>query len=149
MKPQGVGLSHVSSAINDKAIARDAKRTTGRSIMFDLLNQNAIHRRSRGSSSEMREGFTSTEVCLPMPIRQYFLRVGSILIVALFAADWLLAAPVAQADQRSPFNAFAAMEGSQVTPTATNDKASAIRAKPRLHGLRMTSAANPTDQELT
>ena len=30
-----------------------------------------------------------------MPIRQYFLWVGSILLVALFVADWLLPEPVA------------------------------------------------------
>jgi hypothetical protein len=48
---------------------------------------------------------------------------------------------LAQAEQRSPLDAFAAMEGAQVTPTATNDKATAIRAKPRPLGPRMTSAA--------
>jgi hypothetical protein len=48
---------------------------------------------------------------------------------------------LAQANQRSPLDAFAAMEGALVTPTATNDKASAIRAKPRPLGPRMTSAA--------
>jgi hypothetical protein len=47
----------------------------------------------------------------------------------------------AQTEQRSPLDAFAAMETAQVTPTATNDKASAIRAKPRTLGPRMTSAA--------
>jgi hypothetical protein len=44
----------------------------------------------------------------------------------------------AQAEQRSPLDAFAAMEAAQVTPTATNDKASAIRAKPRPLEPRMT-----------
>ncbi|QIG94154.1 hypothetical protein [Bradyrhizobium sp. 6(2017)] len=47
----------------------------------------------------------------------------------------------AQTEQRSPLDAFAAMEAAQTTPTATNDKASAIRAKPRALGARMTSAA--------
>ena len=130
-----------------------------------------------------------------MPIRQYFVWVGSVLLVALFAADWWLPEPadhshsaiaphervnlrirsdhkwpervvfdtahsgmllateagskldvvpnqeLAQTEQRSPLDAFAAMEGAQATPTATNDKASAIRAKPRPLGPRMTSAA--------
>jgi len=48
---------------------------------------------------------------------------------------------LAQAEQRSPLDAFAAMEGPQGTSTATNDKASAIRAKPRPPGLRMSSTA--------
>jgi hypothetical protein len=130
-----------------------------------------------------------------MPIRQYFSWVGSVLLVALFAAGWWLPdntthshspiAPnervnlrirsdhkwpervvfdtahsgmplaaefgpkldvvpnqdLAQAEQRSPLDAFAAMEGAQATSTATNDKASAIRAKPRPPGLRMSSTA--------
>ncbi|MGF6431232.1 hypothetical protein ABIE91_006452 [Bradyrhizobium elkanii] len=116
-----------------------------------------------------------------MPIRQYFVWVGSALLLALFAADWWLpdspahlhSAPppserislrirsdhkcpervvfdtshagksvaadsgfernvvpnrdVARARQRSPRDAFAAMEA--IAPTATNDKASATRAK--------------------
>jgi len=45
---------------------------------------------------------------------------------------------LAQVEQRSPLYAFAAMEAAQATPTATNDKASAIRAKPRPLGPRMT-----------
>jgi hypothetical protein len=129
-----------------------------------------------------------------MPIRQYFVWVGSALLVALFAADWWLPDPAAhshsaiapnervnlrirsdhkwpervvfdtahssmppaaesgpkqvvpnqdraQAEQRSSLDAFAAMEAAQTTPTATNDKASASRAKPRKLGVRMTSAA--------
>jgi hypothetical protein len=130
-----------------------------------------------------------------MPIRQYFVWVGSALLVALFAADWWLPDPAAhshsamapneranlrirsdhkwpervvfdtahsgmplaaesgpklnvvpnqdraQAEQRSSLDAFAAMEAAQATPTATNDKASASRAKPRKLGARMTSAA--------
>jgi hypothetical protein len=130
-----------------------------------------------------------------MPIRQYFVWVGSVLLVALFAADWWLPAPAAhlhsaiapnervnlrirsdhkwpervvfdtahsgmqlaaaseprldmvpnqeraQTKQRNPLDSFAAMEVAQATPTATNDKASAIRAKPRPLGVRMTSAA--------
>jgi hypothetical protein len=131
-----------------------------------------------------------------MPIRQYFLWVGSALLLALFAADWWLPGSVAhthsavpphervnlrirsdqkwpervvfdtansgmqlaaqsgsklnvvpnqdlaaQTEQRSPLDAFAAMEAAQVTLTATNDKASAIRAKPRSPGVRMSSAA--------
>ena len=129
-----------------------------------------------------------------MPIRQYFVWVGSVLLVALFAADWWLPDPAAhspsaiasnervnlrirsdhkwpervvfdtahsgiplaaefgpkldvvsnqdlQAKQRSPLDAFAAMEAAQVTPTATNDKASAIRAKPGPLGPRMSSTA--------
>jgi hypothetical protein len=127
-----------------------------------------------------------------MPIRQYFVWVGSVLLVALFAADWWLPGPAAHShsailpnervnlrtrsdhkwpervvfdtahsgmspaaefgpkldvvpnqdfaltEQRSPLDAFAAIEGAQVTPTATNDKASAIRAKPRPLGPRIT-----------
>ena len=130
-----------------------------------------------------------------MPIRQYFVWVGSALLVALFAADWLLPGPAAhshsatppgekvnlrirsdhkwpervvfdtahsgmqlaaeseprldmvpsqdraQIEQHSPLDAFAAMEAAQVTPTATNDNASAIRAKPRPLGVRMTTAS--------
>ena len=136
---------------------------------------------------------TATKGLLAMPIRQYFVWVGSALLVALFAADWWLPGPTAhshsaippsekvnlrirsdhkwpervvfdtahsgmplaaefgpkldvspnqdfaQAEQRSPLDAFAVMEAAQVTPTATNDKASAIRAKPRPLGPRMTS----------
>jgi len=135
---------------------------------------------------------SATKGLLVMPIRQYFVWVGSVLLVALFAADWWLPAPAAHshsafppnervnlrirsdhkwpervvfdtahsgmplaaelgreldvapnqdltpAEQRSPLDAFAAMEGAQVTPTATNDKASAIRAKPRPLEPRMT-----------
>jgi hypothetical protein len=135
---------------------------------------------------------SATKGLLVMPIRQYFVWVGSVLLVALFAADWWLPAPAAhlhsaiapnervnlrirsdhkwpervvfdtahsgmplaaefgpkldvvpnqdfaRTEQRSPLDAFAAMEGAQVTPTATNDKASAIRAKPRLLGPHMT-----------
>ena len=138
---------------------------------------------------------TATKGLRAMPIRQYFIWVGSALLVALFAADWWLPGPaahshsaiapnervnlrirsdhkwpervvfdtahsarplaaefgpkldvvsnqeLAQAEQRSPLDAFAAMEAAQVTPTATNDKATAIRAKPRPLGTRMTSAA--------
>ena len=127
-----------------------------------------------------------------MPIRQYFVWVGSALLVALFAADWWLPGPVARAssaipphervnlrirsdhkwpervvfdtarsqmqlaaasgpkvdavpdqhraqpEQRRPIDAFAAMQEVQARPTATNDKASAIRAKPRLLGIRMS-----------
>jgi hypothetical protein len=129
-----------------------------------------------------------------MPIRQYFSWVGSVLLVALFAANWWLPDPaddshsavppnemvnlrirsdhkwpervvldtshsemplaaefgpkldgvpnqdLTQAEQRRPLDAFAAVEEAQITPTATNDKASAIRAKPRPLGPRMTSA---------
>jgi hypothetical protein len=39
-----------------------------------------------------------------MPIRQYFLRVGSILLVAMFAADWWLPAPVARPHSDIPPN---------------------------------------------
>jgi len=127
-----------------------------------------------------------------MPIRQYFLWVGSILLVALFLADWLLPVPIAhphseippnervnlrirsdqqwperivfdtahsgllraaetrhnenvppdpelaELEQRGSFNAFAAMEPADTAPGATNDKASAIQAKPRPARLRMT-----------
>jgi hypothetical protein len=132
---------------------------------------------------------------LPMPIRQSFVWVGSVLLVALFAADWWGPGPPAQprstlapnervnlrirsdhkwperivfdtarsgmplmaeiapqpdvapkqdfaeVKPRSPLDAFAAMEAAEVTPTATNEKASAIRAKPRPPGTRITSAA--------
>jgi hypothetical protein len=130
-----------------------------------------------------------------MPIRQYFVWVGSILLVALFAADRWIPGPVAhsdsaiplneqvnlrirsdhkwpdrvvfdtahsglplatefesglnavpnqdltQAEQRSPRDAFAAMGGAQTTSAATNDKASAIRAKARPAGPRISSTA--------
>ncbi|MCA1401131.1 hypothetical protein [Bradyrhizobium sp. BRP56] len=137
-------------------------------------------------------GCSATTELLAMPIRQYFVWVGSALLVALFAADWWLpdspgqlhSAPppndrislrirsdhkwpervvfdtaysgkpraadsrpalndasnpdVAQVRQRNPRNAFAAMEA--VTPTATNDNASATPAKPRSLQRLMTSA---------
>jgi hypothetical protein len=130
-----------------------------------------------------------------MPIRQYFVWVGSFLFLALFAADWWLPGPAAhsyaavrpsekvhlrirsdhkwpervvfdtahsgmplaaesgpeldvahkdvgQTAQRSPLDAFATMEGAPATsPTATNENAMAIRAKPRPPRTRMTSAA--------
>ena len=129
-----------------------------------------------------------------MPIRQYFVWIGSVLLVALFAADWWLpdstahlhsATPpgekvnlrirsdhkwpervvfdtahsgmplapefgpkldvipnqdVAQAGQRSPLDAFAAMDGAQVASAATNDRTSTIRAKPQPLRPRMTGA---------
>jgi hypothetical protein len=135
---------------------------------------------------------SATKGLLVMPIRQYFVWVGSVLLVALFAADWWLPGPAAhlpsaiapnervnlrirsdhkwpervvfdtahsgmqlaaaseprldmvpnqeraQTKQRNPLDSFAAMEVAQATPTATNDKASAIRAKPRLLGPHMT-----------
>jgi hypothetical protein len=138
---------------------------------------------------------SATKGLLAMPIRQYFSWVGSVLLVALFAADWWLPDPaahspsaiapnervnlrirsdhkwperlvfdtahsgmpiaaefgpkldvvpnqdLARTGQRSPLDAFAAMEAAQVTPTATNDKASAIRAKPGPPGPRMSSTA--------
>jgi hypothetical protein len=130
-----------------------------------------------------------------MPIRQYFIWVGSALLVALFAADWWLPDPAAhshsaippnervnlrirsdhkwpervvfdtahsgmqlaaqseskldvvlnhdraQTEPRSPLDAFAATESAPVSPTATDDKASAIRAKPRPLRAHMTNAA--------
>jgi hypothetical protein len=135
---------------------------------------------------------SATKGLLVMPIRQYFVWVGSVLLVALFAADWWLPDPAAhshpaiapnervnlrirsdhkwpervvfdtahsgmqlaaeseprldmvpsqdraQTKQRNALDSFAAMEVAQATPTATNDKASAIRAKPPLLGPRMT-----------
>jgi hypothetical protein len=107
---------------------------------------------------------SATKGLLAMPIRQYFSWVGSVLLVALFAADWWLPGPAAHSPSAIPSNekvnlrirsdhkwpervvfdtairedAFAAMEEAQVTPTATNEKASAIRAKPRTLGPRMT-----------
>jgi hypothetical protein len=45
---------------------------------------------------------------------------------------------VAQVKQRNPRDAFAALEA--VAPAATNDKASATRAKPRMLQPLMTSA---------
>ena len=125
-----------------------------------------------------------------MPIRQYFVWIGSVLLVALFAADWWLPGPpahshsaippgervnlrirsdhkwperiefdtahagvsvaselerniapnrdVAQVKRRDPHDAFAALEA--IAPAATNDKASATRAKPRTLQPLMTSA---------
>ncbi|MBR0694711.1 hypothetical protein [Bradyrhizobium lablabi] len=119
-----------------------------------------------------------------MPIRQYFVWVGSVLLAALFAADWWLPDPAAhphsapppnervnlrirsehkwpervvidtahsgkpaatefglelqvvsnqdfaQAERRSPLDAFAAIEAARATPSATNENASAIGGKP-------------------
>jgi len=130
-----------------------------------------------------------------MPIRQYFVWVGIALLLALFAADWLLPRPAVythsavppnervnlrirsdhkwpervvfdtahsgmqlaaesvskpdvvpnqdrtETEPRSPRDTFAAIEAAPATPTATNDKASAIHAKPQPLGVRMTSAA--------
>jgi hypothetical protein len=120
-----------------------------------------------------------------MPIRQYFLWVGSILLVALFAADWLLPEPAAHPHSQIPphervnlqirsnhkwpervvfdtahsgrsFTAeakpgfaqspdLAAMEHRGLpgavpaeAPAATDDKASAIPAKPGPETFRMT-----------
>jgi hypothetical protein len=127
-----------------------------------------------------------------MPIRQYFLWVGSILLMALLATNWLFPVPVAHphpeippneranlrihsdqkwparmvfdtahprpslapethpepdivprqalagSEQRGPLGAFAAMEPADAARAATNDKASAIQAKPRPVWLRMT-----------
>src|ERR1700756_342958 len=39
-----------------------------------------------------------------MPIRQYFLWVGSVLLLALFVADWLLPEPVAHPHTQIPAN---------------------------------------------
>src|SRR5262245_8891164 len=120
-----------------------------------------------------------------MPIRKYFLWVGSFLLAALFAADWWLPDPVAHphseippnervnlrirsdqkwperivfdtthprpslaaethpepdivpkqeltgSEQRGSLNTFAALEPARAASAATNDKVSAIRAKPR------------------
>ena len=135
---------------------------------------------------------SATKGPLAMPIRQYFVWAGGVLLVALFAANWWLPAPAthlhsaiapnervnlrirsdhkwpervvfdtahsgmqlaaeseprldmvphqerAQTKQRNPLDSFAAIEVAQATPAATNDKASAIRAKPRLLGPHMT-----------
>jgi hypothetical protein len=120
-----------------------------------------------------------------MPLRQYFVWVGSVLLVALFAADWFLPVPVdhphleiapnemvnlrirsdhkwpervvfdtarsepspaakAQIEtyvlpsqnldsvqQRRSFDAFAAIGSTEAASPATNENASAIRARPR------------------
>ena len=129
-----------------------------------------------------------------MPIRLYFVWVGSVLLVALLATDWWSPAPTAHShstvpptervnlrirsdhkwpervvfdtahsamllaaefgpeqdvipnqnpgqEQRSPLDVFAAVQGAEATPTATNDKASAIRAKPRSLRIRMSGTA--------
>jgi hypothetical protein len=125
-----------------------------------------------------------------MPIRQYFLWIGSVLLAALFVADWLLPEPIAHphseippnqrvnlqirsnhkwpervvldtahsgrafaeaypernlvrpqdvavTEQRGLSNALAEAAPSQA-PAATNDKASAIAAKPGTETFRMT-----------
>ena len=147
------------------------------------------------SAAALKDRRSATKGLPAVPIRQYFAWVGSVLLAALFAANWWLPGPaahshsalppnervnlrirsdhkwpervvfdtahsgmqfaaesrpkldvvpnqdLAQAEQRSPLDAFAAMERAQATSTATNDKASAIRAKPRPPGLRMSSTA--------
>ena len=157
----------------------------GRFIIVDLLDANENHRRLKCERFRQRG-------LLIMPIRQYFLWVGSMLLVALFVADWLLPEPathphsqidphervnlrirsdhkwperivfdttrsahvaavaaelngapkrdLAQVEQRGPLDAFAAM--AQAAPAATNDKASAISAKPRSLERRFTGAAH-------
>jgi hypothetical protein len=177
--------SPASAATNDKTIAGDAKPVARESTIFAFVEGNE-NRGAQGRGS-------ATKGLFVMPIRQYFVWVGSALLVALFAADWWLPNPAAhshpaiapnervnlrirsdhkwpervvfdtahsgmqlaaeseskldvfpnqdRAEPRSPLDAFAAMEAAPVTPTATNDKASPIRAKPRPLGIRMTSAA--------
>src|ERR1700750_2533503 len=56
---------------------------------------------SRGLLSKIV--FTVAEV-LAMPLRQYFVWVGSVLLVALFVADWCLPAPVAHPHSEIPPN---------------------------------------------
>jgi hypothetical protein len=127
-----------------------------------------------------------------MPIRQYFAWMGSVLLVALFVADWWLPAPSARphsefppnervnlrirsdhkwperivfdtahsglplaaeaspepdvpsaqdlagSEQRGPLDAFAAAEPADAARAATNEKASAIHAKPRPARFHMT-----------
>jgi hypothetical protein len=127
-----------------------------------------------------------------MPIRQYFAWVGSVLLVALFVADWGLPVPsarlhseilpnervnlrirsdhkwperivfdtahsglplaaaahpepdvpsaqdLAASEQRGSLNAFAATEPADAARAATNEKVSAIHAKPRPARFRMT-----------
>ncbi|MFQ3456671.1 hypothetical protein PMN64_25645 [Bradyrhizobium sp. UFLA01-814] len=152
--------------------------------------------RLRGQRAAVRQRLRSVaEDLLVMPLRQYFLWVGSTLFMALFLADWWIPGSaadfhsaitlservhlrirsdhkwperivfdtahagmslstaleskldtisnqdLAQIKQRSARDAFAAMDEAKVAPTATNDKASAIRAKPRPLGTHMTSTA--------
>ena len=132
-----------------------------------------------------------------MPIRKYFLWVGSFLLAALLAADWWLPDPVAHphseippnqrvnlrirsdqkwperivldtthpqpslapethpesdivqrqelagSEQRGPPNTFAALEPAHAASAATNDKVSAIRAKPRPGQFRMSGTVKP------
>jgi hypothetical protein len=127
-----------------------------------------------------------------MPIRQYFAWVGSVLLVALFVAEWWLPAPsarrhseippnervnlrirsdhkwperivfdtahsglplaakvhpephvpaaqdLAASEQRGSLNAFATTEPADAAQAATNEKVSAIHAKPRPARFRMT-----------
>jgi hypothetical protein len=166
--------SPLPPATHDKTTARDAKSPANRSTIFALVSPQGL---------------------FAMPIRQYFVWVGSVLLLALFAADWWLPRPAvnthsavppnervnlrirsdhkwpervvfdtahsglqltagseskpdvvpdqdrAETEPRSRRDAFAAMEAAPATPTATNDKASAIRAKPGLFGARMSNVA--------
>ena len=92
-----------------------------------------------------------------MPIRQYFLRVGSILLVALFAADWLLPKPAAHPHSQIPPHERVNLQirsnhrwpervvfdtAQRLDATATNDKASAIPAKPGAETFRMSGTIN-------
>ena len=46
------------------------------------------------SAIALNGGRSATRGLLAMPIRQYFVWVGSVLLVALFGADWCLPAPL-------------------------------------------------------
>jgi hypothetical protein len=94
-----------------------------------------------------------------MPIRQYFLWVGSILLAALLVADWWLPEPAADSHSQIPPHervnlqirsnhkwpervvfdtAHAGRSFVAEAPEATNDKVSAIPAKPGTEMFRMT-----------
>ena len=69
---------------------------TGRSHIVESLNGEL-------RPTQFIEGFRQRGL-LVMPIRQYFLWVGSILLVALLVADWLLPEPVAHPHSEIPPN---------------------------------------------
>ena len=77
MKPTGE-----IPATNDKTIAADAKPAAGDSTISAFEKATSVVASNGGRSV--------TTGLLAMPLRQYFVWVGGVLLFALFAADWCL-----------------------------------------------------------
>jgi hypothetical protein len=83
-----------SPARNDKTTAGDAKPAARHSPTYVSVKGNEPQR--------ARATARPDEDLNAMPIRQYFVWVGSALLVALFAADWLLPGPAAHSHSAIP-----------------------------------------------